>query len=541
MSSVDKKNASSPFSEKELMAGKKKAFKVVFFLAVVSFFCMTVGIYINFFRSPVIRTVYYLTKQDIPQTSLLNPQPPSEKPSPKEMSTSTEEDIRLIQKLEKEHTDIEQTAEALREIVLDAADNAIATDISILPETAELQKLQQEKDLEDQKKLEEIEKLHQERLELESKKTAALNRDDVLPQSSSTPELPEKEPEKSEALPPEPQKEKDASEDKKNVAVKQPEQFSNFPPLAVIQTDLPHPDLIQTTLMESLPDFALIKKNSEQNAIPLHIIEPLPELLVDSHYGKLPIEKKGKTPFSAYGKSLETPPKTPYIAILFSGLGKRDNTTQAAIATLPDIISLSFSPYTPKLKAYISDARKTGHETLIDLPMQQGPFPEADPGPLGLVSGLPEQENRKRLHKVLGQNVAFIGVVAAPNENFSYSGSQMKPFFDEIRQRGLIYIDGTDNPRMPIFQHALRPDVHIADEFHRAAIRVRLERARKTALEKGAAFLRIEAVPITLLTTIEWMKTFMPSEQNPVPEITFVPLSFYASAKKQKEKEKEKE
>ena len=147
---------------------------------------------------------------------------------------------------------------------------------------------------------------------------------------------------------------------------------------------------------------------------------------------------------------------------------------------------------------------------------------------------MPEQENRKRFHKVLAQEVAFIGLTAEPNETFSYSGSQMKPFFDETMERGLIYISGTDNPRMPLFKNALRPDVHIADEFHRAAIRARLDRARRIALQNGKAFVRVETVPITLLTVAEWIKSFEPTEKNPTPEIAFVPLSYYVLSEKEK-------
>lgn len=519
----------SPFSEKELIAGKKRAFKVVSFLAFISFFCMAAGVYTRFFKSPEIKTVYYLTKPEIRQTSLVNPQPPEEKQSPEEMAATSQENLQLIQELEKEHTDIEQTAEALREIIQSSPETAGLIEKSVLPETPELQKLQQEKDMEEQKKLEEIEKLHQLRMERENEKSAApdMNEEKASAERQETAVVEKSGIKPDENIP--------SSENGQKIIPVNLKEPTPPDPMIGARSDLPHPDLIQTNLMGSLPDFSLIKKAASQTVIPLHIIDPLPELQETSRYGKLPVEKTGKTPFSAYGKSLETPPATPYIAILFSGLGKRDNATRSAITSLPDVVSLSFSPYTEKLKTYITDARKTGHETLLDLPMQQGMFPETDPGPLGLVSGLPEQENRKRLHKVLGQDVAYIGLTAASNENFSYSGSQMKPFFDEIEQRGLIYIDGTDNPRMPLFKDALRPDIHIANEFHRAAIRVRLEKARQIALEKGFAFVRIETVPISLLTTIEWMKSLEPTEKNPVPEVTFVPLSYYVAQRKKNE------
>ena len=517
MPSSEKKD--SPFSPIDPSAGKERAFKVVLFLAIASFLTMTGGIYLDFFSVPNAQTVYYLVKQETPKTSLLAPQPPAEKPFQQEDVPPASENPKLMEQLEKERTVIEQTAEALRESIQDTtASVEMKNDPVILPETEELQKLQQEKDLADQKKLEEIEKLHQERMAEENKKI------DVPEQTSTdtTAVLPAKEraEEKNEKKVPLPAE---------NAPLKRPEPPFGIPTSA---EDAPLPNLIQTNLMGSLPDFSALKKPA-QTVVPLHIIDPLPELQSDSRYGRLPVENNGKTPFSAYGKSLETPPASPYIAILFSGLGKRNNATQAAIAVLPDVVSLSFNPYSEKLKTYVSDARKAGHETLLDLPMQQGLFPETDPGPLGLVSGLPEQENRKRLQKVLGKDIAFIGISATPNETFSYSGIQIKPFFDEIHNRGLVYIDGTDNPRMPLFKGAVRPDVHIADNFHRAAITAKLERAKKIALEKGAALLRVETFPITLLTVLEWMKSFVPTDKNPVPEISFVPLSYYVLMQKE--------
>ena len=476
---------------------------------------MVAGVYIHFIRVPEISTVFYPEQMNqIPgQNALIDPQPPQRQNTVVKHTPEPEDEKQLIQRLEQERETITQKADALREIVesTPAPETTETDQKTVLPENEELRKLQQEKDSEEQKKLDEIEALNAQRLADEKK----------------IPEQPENE--QKTFLPIERKGPKNAkNENKKNIPVKKET------PVIVQNSNLPSPDLIQTNFMASLPDFSQIKKDNVANAVPLHIIDPLPELLEESRYGNLPVEKKGKTPFSAYRKTQENPPETPYVAILFSGLGKRDNATQAAINALPDVVSLSFSPYTDKLKNYVTDARKVGHETLLDLPMQQGAFPDADPGPLGLISGLPEQENRKRLRRVLGQDVAFIGLSATPNETFSYSGTQMKPFLDEIVRRGLIYIDGTDDPKMPVYANALRPDIYIADGFYRSAIRLRLEQAKKTALEKGSAFIRVEAMPITLLTVAEWMKTFVPTEQVPVPEISFVPLSYYIAQKKEK-------
>lgn len=298
---------------------------------------------------------------------------------------------------------------------------------------------------------------------------------------------------------------------------------------ALRRDPVPLPDLIQGDLMESLPNFSSIKGSQNKIGIPLNVISPLSHLQAKSRYGNIPVKSKnGETPFQAYARPYDKTPPSPYIAVLISGLGKRKNTTTAALYALAPEVSLSFSPYSEQLGNYVTEARRSGHETLLDLPMQQGLFPEKDPGPLGLVTGLPEKENQKRLHKTLGKDVAYIGVAAAPNETFSAKADQMAAFAKEIRDRGLIYVDGSDDEDKPIFSNALRPDVYITNNFYRSAIRSQLDYARRVALQKGRAFVRAETAPIVLLVIQEWMKSFVPEEGKDHPPITFVPLSYYA-------------
>ena len=56
------------------------------------------------------------------------------------------------------------------------------------------------------------------------------------------------------------------------------------------------------------------------------------------------------------------------------------------------------------------------------------------------------------------------------------------------------------------------------------------------AKKNGRAFIRIEAYPVTMVALIEFMKSLMPTEENPVPQAVFVPVSYYvrqiAEAKK---------
>lgn len=509
------KAETSPFSGGGLNAGRMRAFRAVAVAAAVSFVCAAAGVYVDFIRAPVITATFDLAEKTIGAGSLIDPQPPEKKAE----KSAPSENVDLIERLERAKENMEQTADALKEMV--------EPDKTSVPAvlSPELQKLEREKQEVEQKKIEEISDLQKQRDDRDRKKQSVLN-DLESALAVFTPVEAKKN--TGNAVAPAPA----VVEKKEKTKLNLTEPAGNaVVPATSFAGEPPPPDLIKTTLNSSLPDFSLIKKGFPANAIPLHIIEPLADLQQESRYGKLPVKTKDNSPFQTYRRPMEIPPETPYVAVLFTGLGKRANATEAAINTLPATVSMAFTPYADKLKTYIENARRSGHETLLNLPMQQGVFPDTDPGPLGLVTGLPEQENRKRLHKVLGRDVAYIGVAAAAKENFSYSGAQMKSFYEEIVGRGLVYIDGTDDPRMPKFKKAARPDVHISENFYRAAIRAKLEQVRQIALKKGSAFVRVETVPVALVVVEEWMKSFAPTEDDPVPELTFVPLSYYLEQK----------
>src|SRR3546814_12743228 len=88
--------------------------------------------------------------------------------------------------------------------------------------------------------------------------------------------------------------------------------------------------------------------------------------------------------------------RRPRIAVVLTGLGLSDSATQAAIEQLPAAATLSFSPYARGLERWIALARSSGHEALIDLPLEPTTFPNEEPGPHALVTGPPPHEHRDR-------------------------------------------------------------------------------------------------------------------------------------------------
>lgn len=489
----------------------RKAFRTVAVFAAASFAFAAAGVYWSFFADTVAQTSFNL-KSDQRTASLINPQPPETKSAAKQESETGNSD--LIKEIEEHKKSVDATAESLKQKVE-----------SPEPENPAVAELHREQDEQANQKIAQIAALEQERAAAEQGKqpVPAIV---AAHEESAKQEFEAYAPKKSAAYPEIKPKPKFTlpvltSPDLKSALTKPAARFH----LQENGERLPLPELVHTTLVESLPNFALIKQKDPKGVIPLTIVQPLPALRKDG----LPVKaSNGLTPFKAYAAPVEQKPETPYIAVLLSGLGRRHNVTESAVNSVPATVSLSFSPYAPQLKEYVENARKMGHETLLDLPMQHGTFPETDPGPLGLVGGLPARENHNRLHKIMGSDVAYIGLAAQRNQNFSYyAPAEMKKFAEEIASRGLVVIAGSDNADMPMFEKTVRPDIYIADNLYRAAIKSRLEKALNLAKKNGRAFIRIEAYPVTMVALIEFMKSLTPTEENPVPQAVFVPVSYY--------------
>ena len=300
-----------------------------------------------------------------------------------------------------------------------------------------------------------------------------------------------------------------------------------------IPTSAPLPDLIgNKALMETLPRFGTIKAGVPAFN-PLPAVEPK-EFMIDKN--GLPAigadEKKVRhVPFDEYKRPFTFPEKAPknipIVAVLFSGAGMRENATSSLTNALAPTVSLSFSPYAADLKKSLETARQVGHETFLDFPIQKGVFPAADPGPDGLVAGLPVEENKSRLTSVMARPVAYIGMVGTAYETFSKQSDQMPELIKQIEKSGLVYIDSAETPVAAQSKSVFAPDVLIFKNFYRSAIRQELKRAKQIAMEKGSVFIHAASVPIVILSVHDWMHELdRPFDSENPPEVLFVPVSY---------------
>jgi hypothetical protein len=180
---------------------------------------------------------------------------------------------------------------------------------------------------------------------------------------------------------------------------------------------------------------------------------PDPALLEDAPGGPLPrIAGDGRQAWQVYARPFQkTTDDVVPVAVVISGLGLSDAATQAAIYRLPPEVTLSFSPYTQGLQTYVISAREAGHEVMIGLPMQPVDFPSSDPGPYTLETELEAAENIDRLKVVLSRGAGYVGVRNIMGSGFAASEAALRPVLEELRRRGLLYLDtgGAPDGRAP--------------------------------------------------------------------------------------------
>lgn len=80
------------------------------------------------------------------------------------------------------------------------------------------------------------------------------------------------------------------------------------------------------------------------------------------------------------------------MAVVFKNFGLDKNSSEAISKGLPENISFSYSPYGTDLSAQIKAARRSGHETYVDLLLSSKDFLSVDTGPLAMDITVSEEE-----------------------------------------------------------------------------------------------------------------------------------------------------
>jgi polysaccharide deacetylase 2 family uncharacterized protein YibQ len=243
-----------------------------------------------------------------------------------------------------------------------------------------------------------------------------------------------------------------------------------------------------------------------------------PDLVEETAYGPIPrISAGGETPFATYARPSVSPGAAggkPLVAIIVTGLGINLSGTLEAVATLPDTVTLAFAPYGKSLDRTVGAARAEGHEIYLEVPLEPFDFPDNDPGPDTLLTGLAPRENMDKLYRVMTKFGGYAGVINNMGARFTASAADFAPMMEELGARGLSYLDdGSSNRSLaPQLSSANRvpfakADLVLDSNPARASILSQLEALEQRARQEGYAIGLAAALPVSVQTIAEWAAT----------------------------------
>jgi len=175
-----------------------------------------------------------------------------------------------------------------------------------------------------------------------------------------------------------------------------------------------------------------------------------PGFIEQTAAGPLPrIAHNGRTPMAAYAPAVAAA-KAPKIAMVVTGLGVSAKATAAAIAGLPPAVTLAFAPYASDVQRWVSEARRRGHEVLLEVPMEPYDFPDSDPGPHTLRIGAPEDANIERLTWAMTRFSGYAGVTNLLGGRFLADTDSLEPVMTFVSRRGLLFFDSGSGGRSAV-------------------------------------------------------------------------------------------
>jgi hypothetical protein len=215
-----------------------------------------------------------------------------------------------------------------------------------------------------------------------------------------------------------------------------------------------------------------------------------------------------------HGRPFDGQDPRPRIAIVVTGLGLSATATEAVMRQLPGAVTLAFAPYAKRLDEWIGQARAAGHEVLLDLPMEPRDYPRDDPGPFTLLTSLSPEQNLARLDRVLSGGTGYVGVNNMMGSRFAATSRSLRPIFENLKLRGLMFLDGRTEQRAVAAQLAVDlalpyavNNVQIDAEASRLAIDAALRELERQARNTGFAVGMASPYPVTLERLAHWVTT----------------------------------
>lgn len=196
----------------------------------------------------------------------------------------------------------------------------------------------------------------------------------------------------------------------------------------------PDPPATETSHQTVVEDPRHMPVSDSAEAQPPEQVASLPNAQTD-----MPPAVKGVPPWKRYALPAPVTGGRPMIAVIIDDMGV-DKRRSEKILRLHGPLTVSLMSYADNLDHLAEEARNQGDEIMMHLPMEPMAA-SVDPGPGALLTSLSAAEIRKRFSDDLDRFTGYVGINNHMGSKFTAYGPGMTLVMEELRRRGLLFID----------------------------------------------------------------------------------------------------
>ena len=174
---------------------------------------------------------------------------------------------------------------------------------------------------------------------------------------------------------------------------------------------------------------------------------PDPAVIEETEAGRLPVRgANGERAFDIYARPWSGA-RGARVVIIVGGLGLSQTGTQYAINTLPEEITLAFASNGNSLQRWMQEARRDGHEILLQIPFEPFDYPANDPGAGTLTVDAGADSNLADLHTAMARITNYTGITNFMGGRFLADPEALEPVMRDLAGRGIMFLDDGTSAR----------------------------------------------------------------------------------------------
>jgi polysaccharide deacetylase 2 family uncharacterized protein YibQ len=246
-----------------------------------------------------------------------------------------------------------------------------------------------------------------------------------------------------------------------------------------------------------------------QNPRLAHLPDPM--VTEETAMGPLPVRgADGERAFDIYARPWSGARGT-RVVIVVGGLGLSQTGTQYAIKTLPEEITLAFAANGNSLQRWMQEARRQGHEILLQVPFEPYDYPANDPGAGTLTVEAGADANLADLHTAMSRITNYTGITNFMGGRFLADPDALEPVMRDLAERGIMFLDDGTSARSLTDQFAktlgipfAASDLVLDVTQERGYILSRLDDLERIARRNGTAIAVASAFEVSVDAIATW-------------------------------------